>query len=278
LPVQPHQPQNQEVPLKKEPSNNRWSETAVKQKPTQIRQNEQTIWTDRQREKTVVLTQTKTEKHQSTNGSNSPLASSSQKDRLSPQPSGVQLQPGPAIKEAAQEPTAGYTTHVGGTRQEQKVQRPDTVGQRGISQPRSFKEEIRSETQTVAPQPRPSTSVKGALQAPTVTQRPQVGGTGQQQTLQRPAIIGQQGVFQSGHETQQARVYNEGQRAQASSAGSQSQSRPIVREAAQTQHGDRVKQEEKAQGSAASGEHEVSRPRQETQQRDQAAGKRTGND
>jgi hypothetical protein len=213
-PVQPHQPQNQEIPLKKEPSNNRSSETAVKQKPIQIRQDEQTIRTERQREKSVVPTQTKTKNHEAVNGSSSPLSSSLHKDHLSPQPSGMHLQPSLAVKEAAQGPAGAHTANVGGTRQEQKVQRPGAVGQ--------------------------------------------------------------QGMLQSGHETQQARAYNGGQSAQARPAGPEPQSRPTVREAAHTLHGERVKQEEKAQGSAASGQHEVSRPRQEAQQRDQAAKKKTG--
>jgi hypothetical protein len=218
-PVQNHSSQNLEILSKKEAGSNRSPGTAVNQKPTQIQQKGQPIQADRQREKTMVPSQTKTEKHQVVNGPGSRLSPSSsnapqrtQRDHVTPQTSVMQPRPNLVVKEAAQPPAGTSTPQGKGTRQEQKGGVTAASGQlvtpqlhQQTQQPRSYNEGAKPQPQAAAPQPRPSPVVKEAAQAPTRTHTPQVSGTRQEPRAQESIIIGQQGMSQPRQETPQPR-------------------------------------------------------------------------
>jgi hypothetical protein len=266
-PVQPHQPQKQEVPLKKEPSNNRSSETAVKQKPTQIRQDMQAIRTDRQREKTVVLTQTKTEKHQAVNGPGrrpSPPAPAEpqrkENDRMQTQTAGRQPRSSTSVREAMQTPARVQTPQDNRTIQEQKAHSPAAVGRAAAPQPRreaqqqpSYNEVRTRQPQPAGPQPQSRPVIKEVVQTPTGVHVTQSGGVRQGQ-------MPQGGMPRLRQQTQP----------QPSKAAPQP--RPFVREAAQapattqTPQVRGTRQEPRAQQTVIVGQQDKSQPSQEAQQ------------
>ncbi|OGP81683.1 MAG: hypothetical protein A2Z08_09585 [Deltaproteobacteria bacterium RBG_16_54_11] len=219
-PIQTNPRQNQEIRLKKEVKNPPASEPAINQNPNQRRQKEQPSRKDERRARIMVNPQTKTvERHPVVNEPDHRPASSShtaprriQKGQMQPRTAAPQPRSNPTPQGAVQTPAPAHTPRDSGTRQEQRAQGPANIGQAATpqprqetQQPRSHNEEKSVQTRTAAPQPQSNPTPQGAVQTPAPAHAPRDYGTRQEQTVQRPANIGQETMPQPRQETQQPR-------------------------------------------------------------------------